>query len=169
MTTSRDHTVTKRPASDAVGRGTASPSSWGFGDGQAIPWEYAPAPESREIVKLQSRYGLFVGGKEIAPRSGQWFTTLDPATEEPLAEGARGGLEGGGPGAGGARAGVEDVENAVAVARRAFRRSWGELPGRERAKYLFRIARILQERSREFAVLETLDTGKPIKESPDVH
>ena len=154
MTTSRDHTVTKRPASDAVGRGTASPSSWGFGDGQAIPWEYAPAPESREIVKLQSRYGLFVGGKEIAPRSGQWFTTLDPATEEPLAEVAR--------------AGVEDVENAVAVARRAFRRSWGELPGRERAKYLFRIARILQERSREFAVLETLDTGKPIKESRDV-
>src|SRR3990172_7488873 len=109
MTTSRDHTVTKRPASDTVGRGTASPSSWGFGDGQAIPWEYAPAPESREIVKLQSRYGLFVGGKEIAPRSGQWFTTLDPATEEPLAEVAR--------------AGVEDVENAVAVARRAFRRS----------------------------------------------
>jgi len=154
MTTSRDHTVTKRPASDTVGRGTASPSSWGFGDGQAIPWEYAPAPESREIVKLQSRYGLFVGGKEIAPRSGQWFTTLDPATEEPLAEVAR--------------AGVEDVENAVAVARRAFRRSWGELPGRERAKYLFRIARILQERSREFAVLETLDTGKPIKESRDV-
>ena len=154
MTTSRDHTVTKRPASDTVGRGTASPSSWGFGDGQAIPWEYAPAPESREIVKLQSRYGLFVGGKEIAPRTGQWFTTIDPATEEPLAEVAR--------------AGVEDVENAVAVARRAFRRSWGELPGRERAKYLFRIARILQERSREFAVLETLDTGKPIKESRDV-
>ena len=81
MTTSRDHTVTKRPASDAVGRGTASPSSWGLGDGQAIPWEYAPAPESREIVKLQSRYGLFVGGKEIAPRTGQWFTTIDPATE----------------------------------------------------------------------------------------
>src|SRR3990172_9314016 len=154
MTTSRDHTVTKRPASDAVGRGTASPSSWGFGDGQAIPWEYAPAPESREIVKLQSRYGLFVGGKEIAPRSGQWVTTLDPATEEPLAEGAR--------------AGGEEVESGGGVARRAFRRSWGELSGRERAKYLFRIARILQERSREFAVLETLDTGKPIKESRDV-
>src|SRR3970040_720205 len=121
MTTSRDHTVTKRPASDAVGRGTASPSSW----------------------------GLFVGGKEIAPRTGQWFTTIDPATEEPLAEVAR--------------AGVEDVENAVGVARRAFRRSWGELPGRERAKYLFRIARLLQERSRELAVLETLDTRKPLK------
>jgi aldehyde dehydrogenase (NAD+) len=105
-------------------------------------------------VSLQARYGLFVGGKEIAPRGGQWFTTIDPATEEPLAEVAR--------------AGVEDVEHAVGVARRAFRRTWGEMPGRERAKYLFRIARILQERSREFAVLETLDGGKPIKESRDV-
>ena len=154
MTISSDRSVTKAPASEAVGRGTASPSSWGLGDGQAIPWEYAPAPESREIIKLQSRYGLFVGGKEVAPRGGQWFTTLDPATEEPLAEVAR--------------AGTEDVDNAVGVARRAYRRRWGELPGRERSKYLFRIARILQERSREFAVLETLDTGKPIKESRDV-
>ncbi len=153
MTTS-DRSVTKRPTSDAVGRGTASPSTWGFGDGQAVPWEYAPAPEARDVVKLQARYGLFIGGKEVAPRSGQWFTTIDPATEEPLAEVAR--------------AGLEDVDQAVATARRAFRRSWGELPGRERAKYLFRIARILQERSREFAVLETLDTGKPIKESRDV-
>ncbi|HVQ22681.1 MAG TPA: aldehyde dehydrogenase family protein, partial [Candidatus Saccharimonadia bacterium] len=119
-----------------------------------MPWEYAPAPEARDVVKLQARYGLYIGGKEVAPRSGQWFTTIDPATEEPLAEVAR--------------AGLEDVDQAVATARRAFRRSWGELPGRERAKYLFRIARILQERSREFAVLETLDTGKPIKESRDV-
>ncbi len=125
-----------------------------MGDGQAVPWEYAPAPESPDIVQLQARYGLFVGGKEVAPRSGQWFTTIDPATEEPLAEVAR--------------AGLEDVDHAVGVARRAFKRSWGELPGRERAKYLFRIARILQERSREFAVLETLNGGKPIKESRDV-
>src|SRR5688572_28171589 len=130
------------------------PSSWGLGDGQQIPWEYAPAPESREIVQLKSRYGLFVGGKELAPKSGQWFTSIDPATEEPLAEVAR--------------AGVEDVEHAVGVARRAFRREWGTLPGRERDKYLFRIARIFQERSREFAVLETLDAGKPIKETRDV-
>ncbi len=146
--------LTPRSRSATVGRGTDSPSSWGFGDGQQIPWEYAPAPESRDVVKLKSRYGLFVGGKEIAPKSGQWFTTIDPATEEPLAEVAR--------------AGVEDVNNAVAVARRAFKRSWGELPGSERAKYLFRIARILQERSREFAVLETLNNGKPIKETRDV-
>jgi aldehyde dehydrogenase (NAD+) len=140
--------------SDAVGRGADTPATWGLGGGQAVPWEYAAAPESRDVVQLRARYGLFVGGKEVAPRSGQWFTTVDPATEEPLAEVAR--------------AGVEDVDHAVGVARRAFRRSWGDLPGRERAKYLFRIARILQERSREFAVLETLDGGKPIKESRDV-
>ncbi len=154
MTTRKDQAVTRRGGSDTVGRGTDSPSSWGLGDGQAIPWEYAPAPESRDIVQLQARYGLFIGGKEVAPKSEQWFTTIDPSTEEPLAEIAR--------------AGLEDVESAVTAARRAFRRSWGELPGRERAKYLFRIARILQERSREFAVLETLNGGKPIKESRDV-
>lgn len=140
--------------SEAVGRGTDSPSTWSFGDGHAVPWEYAPAPEARDVVKLQPRYGLFVGGKEVAPRSGEWFTTIDPATEEPLAEVAR--------------AGLEDVDKAVTTARRAYRRTWGSMPGRERAKYLFRIARILQERSREFAVLETLNSGKPIKESRDV-
>jgi aldehyde dehydrogenase (NAD+) len=143
-----------RGRSADVGRGTASPSSWALGEGQQIPWEYAPAPESRDIVQLKSRYGLFVGGKEVAPRGGQWFTTVDPATEEPLAEIAR--------------ASVQDVDQAVGVARRAFKRDWSTLPGSERAKYLFRIARILQERSREFAVLESLDGGKPIKESRDV-
>jgi aldehyde dehydrogenase (NAD+) len=137
-----------------VGRGTPQPSTWSLGDGQKIPWEYAPAPESREILQLKSRYGLFIGGKEVAPRGGQWFTTVDPATEEPIAEIAR--------------ATVKDVDQAVSAARRAFKRDWSTLPGSERAKYLFRIARILQERSREFAVLETLDGGKPIKESRDV-
>jgi len=149
-----DRALVLGPRSDAVGRGTAAPASWGVGDGQAIPWDYAPAPEARDIVQLKARYGLFIGGREVAPRSGQWFTTVDPATEEPLAEIAR--------------AGTEDVEHAITVARRAFKRDWGELPGRERAKYLFRIARILQERSREFAVLESLDGGKPIRESRDV-
>src|SRR5262245_38390082 len=146
--------TTTRARSPQIGRGREMASSWGFSDGQPVLWEYAPAPESRDVVTIKSRYGLFVGGKEIAPKSGQWFTTIDPATEEPLAEIAR--------------AGVEDVNNAVSVARRAFKREWGELPGRERAKYLFRIARILQERSREFAVLETLNNGKPIKETRDV-
>jgi aldehyde dehydrogenase (NAD+) len=148
-----DRTVSK-VADQRVGRGGEVPASWGHGDGQAIPWEYAPAPEARDIVDIKSRYGLFVGGKEIAPRSGEWFTTIDPATEQPLAEIAR--------------ANAADVDHAVGVARRAFKREWGELPGRERAKYLFRIARILQERSREFAVLESLNGGKPIKESRDV-
>jgi aldehyde dehydrogenase (NAD+) len=146
--------IVRRDKSPDVGRGTDMPSSWGLGDGQAVPWEYAPAPEARDIVQLKSRYGLFIGGKEVAPRSGQWFTTLDPATEEPIAEIAR--------------ANVEDVNQAVAVARKAFKRGWGDLPGSERAKYLFRIARILQERAREFAVLESIDGGKPIKESRDV-
>src|SRR3954470_15585802 len=143
-----------RAKSPDVGRGTPSPNTWALGDGQHIPWEYAPAPEARDIVQLKSRYGLFIGGKEVAPRSGQWFTTLDPATEEPLADIAR--------------ATVEDVDQAVGAARRAFKRDWSTLPGSERAKSLFRIARILQERSREFAVLESLDGGKPIKESRDV-
>jgi len=131
-----------------------APASWGLGDGQAIPWEYAPAPESRETVTIRERYGLFIGGREVPASDGSTFTTVNPATEEPLAEVAR--------------ATPADVDRAVASARRAQRRSWGTLPGRERAKYLYRIARLLQERSREFAVLESMDSGKPIKESRDV-
>jgi aldehyde dehydrogenase (NAD+) len=133
---------------------STSPSSWGLGDGQAIPWEYAPAPEARDIVTLQERYGLFIGGKWLPAIDGATFQTVDPATEQPLAEVAR--------------AAPADMDLAVKAARRAFDRSWGKLPGKERAKYLFRIARILQERSREFAVLESMDSGKPIKESRDV-
>src|SRR5688572_29950356 len=124
-TTTTSRALVPLTKSSDVGRGTEAPSSWGLGDGQRVPWEYAPAPESREIVQFKSRYGLFIGGKEVAPRSGQWFTTIDPATEEPIAEIAR--------------ATVEDVNQAVAVARRAFKRGWGDLPGSERAKYLFRI------------------------------
>ena len=129
-------------------------ASWGLGDGQAIPWEYAPAPESRDLVKLKDRYGLFIGGREVAASDGAYFTSVDPATELPLAEVARGT--------------AADMDRAVRAARGAFRRRWGRLPGKERAKYLYRIARILQERSREFAVLESMDSGKPIKESRDV-
>jgi aldehyde dehydrogenase (NAD+) len=130
------------------------PSSWGLGDGQAIPWEYAPAPEARDIVRLKERYGLFIGGREVEASDGALFTTVDPATEQPLAQVSR--------------ATPADVDKAVRAARRAQSRTWGRLPGRERAKYLFRIARLLQERSREFAVLESMDSGKPIKESRDV-
>jgi aldehyde dehydrogenase (NAD+) len=125
-------------------------------EGRPAPreWRYAPAPEARDIVRIRDRYGLFIGGRFVEPRSGRWFPTIDPATEEPLAEVAE--------------AGPEDVDLAVRAAREAFEGGWRDLPGRERAKYLYRIARALQERSREFAVLETLDNGKPIKESRDV-
>ncbi|HET9436143.1 MAG TPA: aldehyde dehydrogenase family protein [Candidatus Limnocylindrales bacterium] len=134
--------------------GDRAPASWGLGDGQAIPWEYAPAPESRDVVTVKERYGLFIDGREVPASDGAVFATVNPATEEKLADVAR--------------ATTADVDRAVRAAGRAQKRSWGALPGRERAKYLFRIARILQERSREFAVLETMDSGKPIKESRDV-
>ncbi len=119
-----------------------------------VEWDYAPAPEARDIVTLQERYGLFVGGELVDPRSGEWFATIDPSSEEPLAEVAQ--------------AGPEDVDLAVEAAREAFTNGWSSLAPSERAKYLFRIARILQERSREFAVLESLNGGKPIRESRDV-
>jgi aldehyde dehydrogenase (NAD+) len=126
------------------------------GDRTPIPsaWEYATAPESREIVKLEERYGIFVGGEFVEPRSGEYYETLDPSSEEPLAEIPQ--------------AGPEDVALAVEGARDAFENGWSAARPAERAKYLFRIARILQERSREFAVLESLNGGKPIRESRDV-
>jgi aldehyde dehydrogenase (NAD+) len=119
-----------------------------------MTFDYAPAPESRDVAKLRSSYGLFIGGEFVDPLGGEAFKTISPATEEVLAEVAT--------------AGAEDVDRAVAAARKAHDGMWRALPGRERAKYLFRIARILQERSRELAVVETLDNGKPIRESRDV-
>ena len=117
-------------------------------------WEYAPAPEARDIVQIRDRYGLFVGGEEVEPRSGEWFGSISPSTEEPLFEVAL--------------AGEEDVALAVDTARAAFENGWSALAPSERAKYLFRIARLIQERSRELAVAESLDGGKPIRESRDV-
>jgi aldehyde dehydrogenase (NAD+) len=118
------------------------------------PFAYAPARESTDIVHVAPRYGLFIGGEFVEPRSEKWFATVNPATEERLSEVAE--------------AGSHDVDLAVTTAREAWENHWRDLPGRERAKYIYRIARQLQERSREFAVLETLDGGKPIKESRDV-
>jgi aldehyde dehydrogenase (NAD+) len=115
-------------------------------------WDYAPAPESREILRLQERYGHFVGGQWLEPQ--ETYTTISPATEEALAEVGQ--------------ATPAEVRGAIDAARAAFENGWSALPGSERAKYLFRIARVLQERSREFAVLESLNGGKPIKESRDV-
>jgi acyl-CoA reductase-like NAD-dependent aldehyde dehydrogenase len=115
-------------------------------------WTYAPAPESRDIVTLEERYGHYIGGEWVEP--SETYTTIEPATEEPLAEVGQ--------------ATPAEVDAAVAAAREAYENGWSKLPGSERAKYLFRIARILQERSREFAVLESINGGKPIRESRDV-
>ncbi len=116
-------------------------------------FEYAPAPESAALVDIKSQYGLFINGKFVAPKGGKTFTTINPATEEVLAKIAY--------------AELADVNLAVTAARNAFTKTWSKMPAAERGKYLFRIARILQERSREFAVLETLDNGKPIRETRD--
>ncbi len=118
------------------------------------PFEYAPAPESRAVVDIASSYGLFIGGEFVEASGGMPFKTVNPATEETLAEVSE--------------ASAEDVDAAVRAARSAHTRVWGRMSGADRGKYLYRIARILQERAREFAVLETLDNGKPIKESRDV-
>ncbi len=117
-------------------------------------FEYAPAPESRAIVDIKSSYGLFVNGEFVDPVDGSMFKSVNPATEEVLAEIAS--------------AGAEDVDRAVQAARRAYDRTWSKLSGRDRGKYLFRIARLIQERARELAVLESIDNGKPIRESRDV-
>ncbi|MBB3661982.1 MULTISPECIES: aldehyde dehydrogenase family protein [Prauserella salsuginis group] len=115
-------------------------------------WEYAPAPESRDLANLQPNYRPFIDG-EFVDGGGDPLKSVNPATEEILAEVGT--------------ASESDVDAAVRAARRAFEQVWGPMPGAERAKYLFRIARLLQERARELAVLETLDNGKPIKESRD--
>ncbi len=117
-------------------------------------FDYAPAPESRAIVRLLPAYGLFINGEFVEGRSGATRTTVNPATEETLAQVTE--------------SGGSDVDSAVAAARHAFDNRWGRMPGSERAKYLYRLARLIQERSRELAVLESLDNGKPIRESRDV-
>ncbi|MET8082594.1 aldehyde dehydrogenase family protein [Micromonospora sp. NPDC005237] len=117
-------------------------------------FEYAPAPESRSVVDLKPSYGLFIDGKFVDPTDGGSFKSINPASEEVLADIAE--------------AGAQDVERAVRAARQAYDKVWGPMPGRDRAKYLYRIARLIQERSRELAVLESLDNGKPIRESRDV-
>ncbi|GAB3143822.1 aldehyde dehydrogenase family protein [Micromonospora sonneratiae] len=117
-------------------------------------FEYAPAPESRSVVDIKPSYGLFINGEFVDPGDGGMIKTVNPASEEVLAEVAE--------------AGAQDVDRAVRAARQAYEQVWGPMPGRDRAKYLYRIARIIQERGRELAVLESLDNGKPIRESRDV-
>lgn len=117
-------------------------------------WEYDPAPESTDHVHIKKRYGLFINGEFVAPEKGKYFDTVNPATEEKLCRVADGS--------------EADVDKAVKAARNAYRSSWGRMKPAERGKYIFRIARIMQERAREFSVIESLDGGKPIRESRDV-
>ncbi|MGZ8474725.1 MAG: aldehyde dehydrogenase family protein, partial [Candidatus Limnocylindria bacterium] len=140
-------TLTKKPET------RPATVSWGLAAGGA-PWDYAPAPEATDHIRIEPEYGLFIGNRFAPSKPRKTFTVINPATEEPLARVAH--------------ASKADVNRAVTAAREAHRSSWSKLSGRERAKYLYRIARILQERSREFAVVETLNSGKPIKESRDV-
>ncbi len=117
-------------------------------------WEYSPAPESADHARIDEQYGLFIGGKFVAPKSGEYFNTINPATEKVLSRVAA--------------ANADDVNNAVKVARGAYENVWSKMRPAERGKYIFRIARIIQERSREFAIIESLDGGKPIREARDI-
>jgi aldehyde dehydrogenase (NAD+) len=120
----------------------------------SLLWEYAPSLEATDHFKIASRYQLFIGGKFVDPVSKKWFPTINPATEEKLADIAD--------------AGAKDVDLAVREARRAYDKVWSKIPASERSKYIFRIARLIQEKARALAVVETMNGGKPIKESRDV-
>ena len=117
-------------------------------------WQYAPAPESKDHIRLQDKYDLFINGEFVAPSSGKYFETINPATEKRLAMVAE--------------ADQKDVDKAVTSARTAYDKYWSKLPAKERGKYIYRIARIMQERARELAVIESMDGGKAIRESRDV-
>ena len=117
-------------------------------------WHLAPAPESTSHIHLKKKYDLFINGKFVKPKSGKYFDTFNPANEKLLAKVALGN--------------EEDVDIAVKAARKAYTNVWSKLSGKERGKYIFRLARIIQERAREFSVIESLDGGKPIRESRDI-
>lgn len=117
-------------------------------------WKYAPAPESTDHIKINKQYDLFINGKFVKPNSKKYFATINPATEEKLSEVAE--------------ANEKDVDLAVTSAKNAYDKVWRKMPAKERSKYIFRIARLMQERAREFAVIETMNGGKPIRESRDV-
>jgi aldehyde dehydrogenase (NAD+) len=120
----------------------------------ASVWEYAPAPESSDHAEISDQYNLFIGGEFVKPSKGRYFKSVNPATKEELTEFAE--------------ATQKDVDKAVKAARKAYEGEWGSMSGKTRGKYLYRIARMLQERAREFAVIESMDGGKPIRESRDV-
>ncbi|MCW2927360.1 MAG: hypothetical protein JWM86_1328, partial [Thermoleophilia bacterium] len=142
------------PAAKATKAARTAPPKVRAGSAGPNRWDYAPAPESTSIVKLRDRYDHFIGGEWVKPASKKYFETVSPSSLKVLAQVADGN--------------AKDVDRAVAAARRAFEQDWSRRSGAERGRFLFRIARILQERAREFAVLESMDGGKPIKESRDV-
>lgn len=117
-------------------------------------WAYSPAPESTDHARIDKQYNLFIGGKFVSPRAGKYFASINPARETKIAEFAE--------------ADADDVDRAVRAARTAYEGVWSKTSARERGKYIYRIARMLQERAREFAVLESLDGGKTLRESRDV-
>ena len=116
-------------------------------------WQYAPAPESKSAATIKPQYDLFINGEWIKPSGNKYFGTINPATEEKLSEVAD--------------ANVADVDKAVSSARKAYEKVWKKMPAKDRAKYIFRIARMVQEKARELAIIESLDGGKPIRESRD--
>jgi aldehyde dehydrogenase (NAD+) len=129
---------------------STDPNKLAFNDG----WQYAPAPESTDHVKIDDQYELFIGGEFVAPEEGRYFESINPATEETLSSVAL--------------ASSADVDRAVKAARKAYNGAWSKMKAADRGKYIYRIARILQERAREFSVIESLDGGKPIRESRDI-
>ena len=121
---------------------------------ETTTWDYAPAPESTKIVQLKEKYDLYINGKFVKPSSGKYFKTINPANEKVLTSIAQ--------------ANEKDVDLAVKAARKAYTSVWSKMTGAERVKYIFRIARMMQERSRELAVAESLDSGKTIREARDI-
>lgn len=117
-------------------------------------WDLSPAPESTSHIQLKAKYGHFINGNFVDPVKGKYFATINPATEKKIADVADGSKE--------------DVDLAVKAARKAYKNVWSVMPAKDRAKYIYRIARLMQERAREFAVIETMDGGKPIRESRDI-
>ena len=117
-------------------------------------WDYSPAPESTDHIQLKDQYDLFINGEFMPAVDGKYFDTINPSNEKKIAEVAE--------------AGKADIEKAVASAQKAYEKTWSKMHPKERGKYIYRIARLLQERAREFSVIETMDGGKPIRESRDV-
>ena len=117
-------------------------------------WDYSPAPESTDHIQLKNKYDLFINGEFVPSSDGKYFDTINPSNEKKIAEVAE--------------AGKADIEKAVDSAQKAYEKTWSKMHPKERGKYIYRIARLLQERAREFSVIETMDGGKPIRESRDV-